>query len=474
MTAPFAVQQVPAITDIRAIHQADCAAIGFILTFKSAGVLAPYSWASSDTRSDDGNDILTPTDSTGAGRWNKTGLSFPNNGGVASNGNVGVLGPPNGISENGCAASLESYSINGLGGVLASTGFGSASPTFHCHKAGGTPASPSAPAIGDRLFDMAGRAYLPSACGFDGSSFALLSVLKAVPSTSYTPNTITLEGTGTHSSNREVWLSLDNSNLTLGAYGALGSARFTLCADAGQSAQVWSSNVYSTGMAYMASGSQLPAGGENGAAAMFYLRKDSGTGRSINAAGTINASGADYAEYETLAPNVGAIPKGAIVGFDKNGLVTDKWADSVSFAVKSTNPAYVGGDVWGEARPECQNPPHVPSAPNPPTGEAIEAHRAALAKYHIDVAAHEIALGVHAVATAEWEAAHQEARAGVDRIAYCGKVPVNVWHAKPGDYIIPVKYGPGIAGVAVRWKLWRTSVGRVRRILPDGRAEIAS
>ena len=161
--------------------------------------------------------------------------------------------------------------------------------------------------------------------------------------------------------------------------------------------------------------------GFNYANSAMYLGKDAYTGRSINAGGTVNASGADYAEYERKSGLCGIVEKGQIIGFDTLGRVTDRWKDAVSFGVKSTNPALVGGDNWGS--------------------EGVKKS--------------------------------DEARSTVDRIAYCGKVPVNVWGAKPGQYIVPYgREGGGIGGRPVRFKLWRKPVGRVRRILADGRAEI--
>ncbi|MBK8576389.1 MAG: hypothetical protein IPN90_12170 [Elusimicrobia bacterium] len=53
-------------------------------------------------------------------------------------------------------------------------------------------------------------------------------------------------------------------------------------------------------------------GGYNAANAVEYVAKDSGTNRSINAAGTINASGADFAEWvdwEGPQPDMGSIVK---------------------------------------------------------------------------------------------------------------------------------------------------------------------
>lgn len=137
------------------------------------------------------------------------------------------------------------------------------------------------------------------------------------------------------------------------------------------------------------------------------------TGRSINAAGTINASGADYAEYEN---NAGlAIEKGSVVGFKADGTLTLTFAEAVRFGVKSTNPSFVGGDVWNDRRL-------------------------------------------------------------VDRVAYSGKVPVNVTGATPGGYIVAVDDNGLISGAYIEnptFDQYKLAVGRVNRILDDGRAEIA-
>ena len=140
------------------------------------------------------------------------------------------------------------------------------------------------------------------------------------------------------------------------------------------------------------------------------------SGRSINAGGTINASGADYAEYETKRADCGTIEKGDIVGFDTNGLITDKWTNAVTFGIKSTNPSYVGGDTWG--------------------------------------------VGVSS-GSIETE------RLKVDRIAYSGKVPCNVTGSNVGDYIIPIQVGDGIGGIAKSsptYDEYKQSVGVVRTI----------
>jgi hypothetical protein len=87
--------------------------------------------------------------------------------------------------------------------------------------------------------------------------------------------------------------------------------------------------------------------GWNAANAMLYVGQDSGTSRSINAAGSINASGADYAEYfatkdENLAP-------GELLTIDK---ITEKYVkrtdssyDGDIVGAVSLKPAFVGNDI---------------------------------------------------------------------------------------------------------------------------------
>lgn len=179
----------------------------------------------------------------------------------------------------------------------------------------------------------------------------------------------------------------------------------------------------------------------NVANAAMKVAQNVGTSRSINAAGTVNASGADYAEYERKRSDCGLIDKGQIVGFDAAGLLTDKWSLSLRFLPKSTNPAIVGGDAWG-------------------TEDIIGIEPNQRGKDHD-----------------AWIARLEVERAKVDRIAYSGKAPCNVLGANPGDYIIAAK-GPNdtIIGLAIAnptFDQYRLVVGRVNRILPDGRAEVA-
>ena len=165
------------------------------------------------------------------------------------------------------------------------------------------------------------------------------------------------------------------------------------------------------------------------------------TGRSINARGTVNASGSDYAEYMIKDGNF-TIAKGDICGITASGTLTNVFTDALTFVVKSTNPSIVGGDNW----------------------------------------ATESQLGVQPLPTdtqafTEWSRKYEELRAAVDRVAFAGQVPVNVTGAIPGQYIVPVDDNGGISGIAkdkadLTLVEYMQAVGKVVAIEDDGRARI--
>ena len=163
----------------------------------------------------------------------------------------------------------------------------------------------------------------------------------------------------------------------------------------------------------------------NAANAATKVGRDATTLRSINAGGTVNASGADYAEYMTKAGDF-ALAKGDVCGINADGKLTNVFANAISFVVKSTDPSYVGGDSWGAKFKD-----------NP---EGLEA-----------------------------------ARQKVDRIAFAGQVPVNVLGATPGQYIVPINNNGAIKGVAVSnptFEQYQSAVGKVIAVQDDGRALI--
>ena len=228
----------------------------------------------------------------------------------------------------------------------------------------------------------------------------------------------------------------------------------------------------------------------SGASCAMAVSRNSGTQRSINAGGTINASGADYAEYMLKAAGCGRIPKGDICGVDHDGRLTKTWADAISFVVKSTDPSLVGGDTWDAAvgpRPEQPGAePVAPASPLEPADGADDAeretwaaaiadHPAQVEAYHRAHAEWQAAMDAHAEAMTVWGAAHEQARQCVDRIAFCGQVPVNVaGEFAVGDYIIAASNGAGIQAIAIAeaeitFDQYRRRIGKVWAVR-DGRA----
>jgi hypothetical protein len=204
----------------------------------------------------------------------------------------------------------------------------------------------------------------------------------------------------------------------------------------------------------------MSSGGGSGAATGLRMGKNSSTLRSINAGGTINASGADYAEYMTKADNF-TINKGDVCGIDVNGKLTNVFANAVSFVVKSTNPSYVGGDTWGTEEALNLFAPTIPKR----TDETDEEWETKETKYETDLATYKTQL------TPLLENARQK----VDRIAFSGQVPVNVTNATVGQYIIPVNDNGSIKGQAISnptFEQYMSSIGKVIAIESDGRAKI--
>jgi hypothetical protein len=198
-------------------------------------------------------------------------------------------------------------------------------------------------------------------------------------------------------------------------------------------------------------------GASGSAAVLFVSTKNSSTSRSINAAGTINASGADYAEYMTKADGCGDIAKGQIVGITSEGKVTDKWNDAVSFAIKSTSPSYVGGDTWGSPDAIGERPTLAPQEDDESDTEYMVREDA----FFVDMISYESDL--------------ESARRTVDRIAFSGRVPCNVLGSTPGHYVVPAQDGNGIKGVSVAepsFQDYMRAVGRVIAIEKDGRAQV--
>ena len=178
----------------------------------------------------------------------------------------------------------------------------------------------------------------------------------------------------------------------------------------------------------------------NASVCAFGVYRCNTNSRSINAAGSINASGADYAEYMRKAGDF-TIAKGDVVGINAQGLLTNRFAEAVAFAVKSTDPSYVGGDVWGREDVIGVKQPVQPVRKQPITEDRLVSD----AVYKLDDNGHLVLVKDKIVETvvidagdtdAEWQAnvdaykdekavfdaALETARQTVDRIAFAGKV----------------------------------------------------
>lgn len=167
---------------------------------------------------------------------------------------------------------------------------------------------------------------------------------------------------------------------------------------------------------------------------ILSVTSNSATGRSINAGGTVNASGADYAEYMRKAESCGEIKAGDICGINANGELTDKFDEAISFCIKSTNPSYVGGDDW-----------FTEQEPQEGDFDSIVDFDSSMEKF---------------------KARMEDARSKVDRIAFCGQVPVNS-SGCVGDHIIPVNIDGVISGVSVRnptLEQYQISIGKVIKV----------
>jgi len=108
----------------------------------------------------------------------------------------------------------------------------------------------------------------------------------------------------------------------------------------------------SSGIALQVSTSNVSTSGANGNNAILKLGKDSGTSRSINATGSINQNGADYAEYFAQA-----VP-GQLQPGDVACMTTDQKAEKCTgdpnsqlLGVVSTTPGLVGNDIFDAADP---------------------------------------------------------------------------------------------------------------------------
>ena len=225
----------------------------------------------------------------------------------------------------------------------------------------------------------------------------------------------------------------------------------------------WLTGYTSTGSHVFAFYNTSPnSGGWNGAVASFYINQNTTTGRSINAGGTVNASGSDYAEYVRKKDPGMLINKGDIVGINSSADLTNVFSEAITFVVKSTNPSYVGGDSW-DTQETIVYPPDEPKNPGEDASEEdTNEYNKNLKTYELEVIS--------------FNQKQDEKREPYDRIAFCGQVPVNVYNATPGQYIIPIQTDDDTISYELTntptFEQYRVSIGKVMKIQEDGRAYI--
>jgi hypothetical protein len=200
--------------------------------------------------------------------------------------------------------------------------------------------------------------------------------------------------------------------------------------------------------------------GANAANTVLVVQKVGATGRSINTGGTINASGADFAEYRELIPALyNNTSAGDLLGYNSEGLLTNVFADVTGrFCIKSTSPAYVGNDIWGNENAIGE----LPEEPVQDEDTTDEAFADLMVQYELDKEAHALVL--------------EAARVKVDRIAIAGIVPANVTGitvADVGTYLVPTSNEDGTIGAIaidednLTLKQYIKSFGAVERINGD-------
>lgn len=240
----------------------------------------------------------------------------------------------------------------------------------------------------------------------------------------------------------------------------------------------------------------------NPAGAALQVATHSVTGSSIRTGGTVNTSGNDYAEYFYKAEHCPDVISGQIIGINDKNELSNLWADTVMFGIKSTNPSFVGGDDWAaQAGPEP-----VPTAGAKPVepvrvkdefgyqkdvedfntysdivlikaGDTDEEWAEKESQYANALSGWETKNAQDTVVQKAFDAKLEAIRQRVDRIAIAGRAPVNVLGANPGDYIVPVQNGKEIGAIAVAeadmtLKQYLRALGQVISIEADGRAYV--
>lgn len=462
MSNPYDIPFSPSLAALRAIPTVACGVqfpyLNCLTGIDTSNTVDRYHYDSGSTAADNGSTIIKPTDNAGAGRWVLSPYTW-----------VAAGGYPNRNQPPDEPANIENISTDSRVSCLATTGYGTVgNAVFHFNKARGTQAVPTIPLSGDNIASVGMRAYDSVSGTFDVSSAAIETVLTedARSGGLYTGCYVSIEatapgggvarqpiayvlgqqclnvGSSTYHST-SVWAQSNNNDRPFGIAGVSGQL-----------------------LAYTGGGSATYTNGESTANSTFYLRKDSGTSRSLNAAGTVNASGADYADYETKSADCGDFEKGSLVGYDSEGYLTDKFSKAVSFGVKSTDPSFVGGDThWTVVKPSSTPLPAPPKTSDPDYVSKIKAYEVVVSEHNQSVETLPGRLKV-------WEEELEKVRSKVDRIAKAGRVPCIVSNTPvSGKYVIAsLGANDSIEGLCVDKVSDENSdkiVGKIRTVNPS-------
>lgn len=340
---------------------------------------------------------------------------------------------------------------------LGTTGLGG-NAILHFQKARGTPSAPTSPLAGDNILSIGARTYDDAQGQFFGSCIAIEGVITQDATGLVYPACYLAIETADSSGRIEAVRFTQSRNTLFGAT-VNGGYRVNILAqgtDRGLLVQANSSGGGVTSMFTTGEADNTFTGTPNVAAAAIIAYHDGDTGRSITGTGTIVGGGADYGDRMEKSTTCGIIPKGAVLGKDADGYLTDKFSLAWSFGIKSTDPSYIGGDRIAVSLghpPVAPTIRAIPVAPKPIPDNSPEdvqvkfiadtaTHTADLAVWRQEYAAYEVALAAYPDVRAAFVAKSDVLRATQDVVAKAGIIPcIATGEVKPGGYIVAAQ-GP--------------------------------
>lgn len=194
MSNPYDVPVVQSIAGLRLIPSATILANKSALVIGGTHIASIFTYDSSSSASDNGVNIIKPTDNAGNGRWIINGQEFPGGtsatGGIDASGFVGVGGPmgrnqytPPGEVPIGLGLMSETSTNPNY---FCTTSYGTTNESaWHSHVARGTYAAPLGVQAGDNIFSVGIRAFSPVDGQFSGSSIALQGYASEASSGTY-------------------------------------------------------------------------------------------------------------------------------------------------------------------------------------------------------------------------------------------------------------------------------------------------